>query len=132
MRTYWLKIAKPSVVQTVRGCCQTNRNLSPLDEPRAGDGQVSGSKRLPLSQCDWETLQFCGTQGQAVNDLERQTYIANSYRVLLTRMRQGLVVFVPEGDENDPTRPSQVYDEIFNFLNGCGFVDIEAAGDGSS
>lgn len=70
----------------------------------------------------WDTLQFRGSQWQAVNDVERQSYIANSYRVLMTRARQGLVVFVPEGDRNDRTRPSQVYDEIFEFLRCSGFV----------
>jgi hypothetical protein len=72
----------------------------------------------------WETLQFRGTQWQAVNDLERQSYIANSYRVLLTRARQGLIVFLPVGEESDHTRPSQVYDDIFEFLCRCGFSVI--------
>ncbi|TXC67828.1 DUF2075 domain-containing protein [Sphingorhabdus soli] len=71
---------------------------------------------------EWRTLQFRGSQWQSVNDPERQAYIANSYRVLLTRARQGLVIFVPNGDESDHTRPPSVYDSIFKFLASCGFA----------
>jgi hypothetical protein len=46
----------------------------------------------------WHTRQFKGTAWQNVSDPDRQRYIANSYRVLLTRARQGMVIFVPQGD----------------------------------
>jgi DUF2075 family protein len=68
----------------------------------------------------WEALQFKGTRWQAVNDPARMAYIANSYRVLLTRARQGLVIFVPEGSLDDSTRPQKIYDDIYDFLLGCG------------
>lgn len=69
----------------------------------------------------WEGLQFKGTRWQTVNDPERKRYLANSYRVLLTRARQGLVIFVPEGSADDATRPPAVYDYIYDFLRDCGF-----------
>lgn len=72
----------------------------------------------------WQALQFKGTRWQAVNDSARQAFVANSYRVLLTRARQGLVVFVPEGSETDLTRPVFVYDQIFEFLLSCGFETL--------
>jgi hypothetical protein len=71
----------------------------------------------------WDALQFKGTRWQAVNEAARQKYVANSYRVLLTRARQGLIVFVPEGDTEDITRPPNVYDEIYRFLRRCGFQE---------
>lgn len=74
----------------------------------------------------WETLQFRGTQWQAVNDPDRQGFIANSYRVLLTRARQGMVVFVPEGSPNDATRSPEVYEAICDFLSACGFQSLPA------
>ena len=37
-------------------------------------------------------MQFKGTRWQSVSDQARQTFVANSYRVLLTRGRQGMVV----------------------------------------
>jgi hypothetical protein len=69
----------------------------------------------------WQALQFKGTRWQAVNEATRRAYVANSYRVLLTRARQGLIVFVPEGDMEDTTRPPPMYDNIYSFLRECGF-----------
>lgn len=69
----------------------------------------------------WHTLQFKGTQWQAVNDTSRQAFIANSYRVLLTRARQGMIVFVPEGSDVDETRAPHYYDGLHAHLIACGF-----------
>jgi hypothetical protein len=46
----------------------------------------------------------------------------NSYRVLLTRSRKGMVVFVPQGDLEgiDKTRDPTYYDSIYNYLKSCG------------
>ena len=67
---------------------------------------------------------FKGTRWEEVNDLSRRAYIANSYRVLLTRARQGLVVFVPYGDCEDETRNPKWYDAIYEFLLRCGFMPV--------
>ena len=57
---------------------------------------------------------------------EQKRYLVNSYRVLLTRARQGMVIFVPEGDdeENDPTRNHTFYDDIYNYLLLCGIEEL--------
>ncbi len=68
----------------------------------------------------WSLYNFKGTKWQSVNDSYRRVYLANAYRVLLTRARQGMVIFVPEGDERDPTRPPSFYDKTFDFLMQCG------------
>lgn len=46
----------------------------------------------------------------------------NGYRVLLTRARKGMVIFVPRGDPtgNDQTRKPQFYDEVASYLERCG------------
>ena len=72
----------------------------------------------------WETRQFRGTRWQSVNDKHRQRYIANSYRVLLTRARQGMVIFVPKGSLTDSTRDPEAYDTIYDFLCRAGFEPI--------
>lgn len=36
-----------------------------------------------------------------------------------------MVVFVPEGSNEDATRPPTVYQAIYNFLKDCGFDDLE-------
>jgi hypothetical protein len=42
------------------------------------------------------------------------------YRVLLTRARQGMVIFVPPGSSSDPTRTAECYDSTFNYLTDPG------------
>ncbi|MBC2652355.1 DUF2075 domain-containing protein [Novosphingobium aerophilum] len=73
----------------------------------------------------WEVHRFKGSRWESINDPARKNYLTNSYRVLLTRARQGLVVFVPQGTGEDPTRPSAYYDGIFSFLEACGFQPLE-------
>ena len=55
---------------------------------------------------------------------ERKIYQLNSYRVLLTRARQGMVLVVPEGDPEDPTRIPAFYDDTFEYLENIGFSVI--------
>ena len=73
---------------------------------------------------NWKAMQFKGTKWQSVSDTDRRQFIANSYRVLLTRGRQGMIVFVPEGSDEDGTRPPQEYDKVYSFLLRCGFDPI--------
>lgn len=72
----------------------------------------------------WGLYNFSGTKWQNVNDPFRQVYLANAYRVLLTRARQGMVIFVPKGDNKDNTRLPAFYDETYNFLRLCGIREI--------
>lgn len=72
----------------------------------------------------WRSYKFKGTRWQSVNDRFRQLYLKNAYRVILTRARQGIVIFVPRGDENDPTRAPSYYDGIFNFFRRCGLPTV--------
>ncbi len=68
----------------------------------------------------WAFYNFKGTKWQTINDRFRKLYLANAYRVLLTRARQGMVIFVPHGDDQDHTRPRRYYDHTFEFLKRCG------------
>lgn len=72
----------------------------------------------------WTHFNFRGTSWQNVHQPERQLYLKNAYRVLLTRARQGMVIYVPPGDANDHTRPPSFYDETFNYLKTCGLIEI--------
>lgn len=69
----------------------------------------------------WEHWSFCGARWNKVKKSERQKYLKNAYRVLLTRARQGMVVVVPEGDPTDPTRMPEYYDPTFSYLSQIGF-----------
>ncbi len=72
----------------------------------------------------WISKDFNGTKWRNINDPDRHLYLKNSYRVLLTRARQGLTIFVPAGDEKDPTRAPSFYDGIFDFLKECGIKEL--------
>jgi hypothetical protein len=78
-----------------------------------------------LRRCSgWEAWRFKGSRWESIGDPSRTAYLANSYRVLLTRARQGLVVFVPHGSHDDLTRPPALYDGIYDFLRTCGFESL--------
>ncbi len=72
----------------------------------------------------WEHRSFCGDRWNYINKAERRTYQKNSYRVLLTRARQGMVIVVPRGDLDDPTRLPEFYDPTFEYLSQIGFPAI--------
>lgn len=69
---------------------------------------------------NWISQAFKGTKWQSVKDVSRRLYLKNAYRVILTRARQGMVIFVPSGDSSDPTRPLSFYDGTFEYLRSCG------------
>lgn len=73
---------------------------------------------------DWTFNRFRGTKWQRINDSVRQQYLKNAYRVLLTRARQGIVIFLPKGDSEDHTRPNVYYDETYKYLIDCGLLEI--------
>ena len=67
---------------------------------------------------------FKGSKWQHVNKLTDRDYLKNAYRVLLTRARQGLIIFVPYGDEEDYSRPNSYYDGTYNYLKSIGLEEI--------
>jgi hypothetical protein len=75
---------------------------------------------LRYTRKGWTHFEFKGKKWNQVRKSERQTYLKNAYRVLLTRARQGMVVVVPEGDVLDHTRQSKYYDETFAYLTDLG------------
>ena len=68
----------------------------------------------------WKHFNFRGTAWQRINAGERQLYLKNAYRVILTRARQGLVIYVPVGSLDDPTRQCSYYDQTYDYLCRCG------------
>ncbi len=76
------------------------------------------------SKNGWEHRSFCGDRWNNIKKPERQIYLKNAYRVLLTRARQGMVIVVPSGDVDDPTRHPDFYDSTFEYLSEIGFSRI--------
>ena len=61
---------------------------------------------------------------QNINKKERKAFQKNAYRVLLTRARQGMVMVVPKGDPEDPTRNPAYYDSTYEYLKGLGIKEL--------
>ena len=64
----------------------------------------------------WTYNSFTGNKWNNVNSEENKLYLKNAYRVLLTRARQGMAIFIPEGNEADLTRKKEFYDETYAYL----------------
>jgi hypothetical protein len=75
----------------------------------------------------WICQAFKGTKWQSVRDESRRLFLRNAYRVILTRARQGMVLFVPKGDRTDGTRPPSFYDGTFEFLRSCGIPTLDGS-----
>lgn len=75
----------------------------------------------------WEYYSFKGTKWNKRNKKEQKRYLLNAYRVLLTRARQGMIIFVPTGDdfEIDATRDKEYYNGIYDYLTiKCGIKKL--------
>jgi hypothetical protein len=72
----------------------------------------------------WKCFSFVGSKWHNINKEERKLYLKNAYRVLLTRARQGMVIVVPEGDNEDATRKKEYYDGTFEYLKEIGILNF--------
>lgn len=81
-----------------------------------GDLRYSGS--------GWSYHDFHGSQWRNIAKPDKRTYLRNAYRVLLTRARQGMIIFIPRGDADDPTRSPAYYDRTFDYLARIGLPQI--------
>lgn len=73
----------------------------------------------------WQLKEFSGSRWMNVKSSIRRNYIENTYRVLLTRARQGMVIYVPEGYPEDPTTTPVGYDDTARFLVSCGVKNLD-------
>lgn len=62
-----------------------------------------------------------------IKNLDKRTFRRNAYRVLLTRARQGMIIFVPKGDPNDSTNLPAEFEATARYLLRCGVIPIPDA-----
>ena len=96
---------------------------------------VSKTFQMPLSfrskyccrfvNSQWQYWSFVGSKWNRILKEERKKYLKNAYRVLLTRARQGMVIVIPPGNDNDPTRLTSFYNPTYEYLKSVGFEVIE-------
>ncbi|MCI7698125.1 MAG: DUF2075 domain-containing protein [Akkermansia sp.] len=72
----------------------------------------------------WHCRNFSGNKWKRIATELNRDYKKNAYRVLLTRARQGMVIFIPCGSDTDSTRPVALYDEIWNYLRSVGIQEL--------
>jgi hypothetical protein len=72
----------------------------------------------------WNYHDFRGDRWCNIANPDNRRYLRNAYRVLLTRARQGMIIFVPPGDPQDPTRLPNFYEPMFEYLTGLGIPAI--------
>ena len=80
---------------------------------------------LRFENGDFKHLKFVGTKWQNIKSADNILYLKNAYRVLLTRARQGFVIFVPTGDETDMTAKPEYYDGIYRYLKSVGIKELK-------
>lgn len=85
---------------------------------------VTWDADLRYAKSGWLYHSFVGAKWTSVKKEDRRQYLKNAYRVLLTRARQGMVIFVPSGDDGDKTRLSSYYDSTFTYLADIGIPVI--------
>ncbi len=79
---------------------------------------------LRYSPNGWKTYSFKGNKWQNIKKIEGKKYLLNAYRVLLTRARQGMVIVIPEGNDEDHSRLKVYYDDTYNYLKQLGIKEI--------
>jgi DUF2075 family protein len=77
-----------------------------------------------LKNNQWVYRKFKGTKWQNVHKQITKNYLMNAYRVLLTRARQGMIIFIPYGSDDDNTRLSEYYDTTFQYFKEIGIEEI--------
>jgi DUF2075 family protein len=68
----------------------------------------------------WSHHSFRGDRWCRIKSPESLRYLLNAYRVLLTRARQGMVIYVPPGDSSDPTRSPELYQATYEYVVSLG------------
>lgn len=75
---------------------------------------------LRYADGEWQMHSFRGTAWQNVISSDRRLFLKNAYRVILTRARQGMAIFVPVGNQLDHTRSESYYDQTAEYPIRCG------------
>lgn len=79
---------------------------------------------LRFTDDGWDFFEFNGgNKWNKIQKEERRAYLINAYRVLLTRARQGMILCVPEGNPEDPTRLPGFYDSTYEYLKSLGIEE---------
>jgi hypothetical protein len=72
----------------------------------------------------WRFSRFTNRQWRPLKNPEKRMFLRNAYRVLLTRARHGMVLYVPTAHPNEHTRLGTYLEATAGFLSDCGAVPL--------
>jgi DUF2075 family protein len=75
---------------------------------------------LMWSGQEWCSFNFTGKSWKRNDNLTKHKYRLNGYRVLLTRARHGMIMYVPKPSHSDTSRMHGQLEETAEFLLKCG------------
>lgn len=114
---------------------KTNVNSSYYMEDVATEFQVQGLEidwavvawdaDFRYSESGWKQYQFRGSKWMNINAPDVRRYQINAYRVILTRARHGMVIYIPEGNDEDHTRKREFYDCTYNYFKRIGIKELQ-------
>jgi len=85
---------------------------------------VAWGANFYIKDDDWKHQNFKGSKWMNINKDVSREYLKNTYRVLLTRARQGMIIYLPNGTDGDHTRPKEFYDGTYDYLKTIGIKEI--------
>lgn len=95
-----------------------------------GDYKYDGAKEeficqnFSVSKAKWVPLSDKADESVTI----KRRHLINAYRVVLTRARQGMIIFVPTGDitGRDKTVLPETYNGTYNFLKSIGIHELKS------
>lgn len=72
-------------------------------------------RMLKMDAAEWKTISHKAL---------KSTFQVNAYRVLLTRARKGMVIWIPEGEERDTSRNPQEMNLVAGAFRKSGIEEI--------
>jgi hypothetical protein len=67
----------------------------------------------------WEYRILKGPRWQNIRKVRDQVYLRNKYRVLMTRAREGMIIWIPCGDVEDSSRNPNKLNQTADYLRKC-------------
>lgn len=59
-----------------------------------------------------------------INKEEIRRYQINTYRVILTRTRRGMAIYVPIDNDENHTHKSKFYNSTYTYFKQIGIIDL--------
>ncbi|UWD91471.1 DUF2075 domain-containing protein [Ralstonia pseudosolanacearum] len=94
-------------------------------------GLCWGGDLTPSNPGSWEYRKFRGSVWQQVRGDAERIYVRNRYRVLLTRARLGMVIWIPPGNADDPTLDPVRFDRTAQLLQEAGVPELQQEFEGA-